>query len=437
MPLTKSEFASVATMMLLIVGRTTRNCAGWREGQLNLFDRLRGGSEQDLFAKRVIRRLRQRGWRGKIVYDRNQFVLRLDNEHALFLGNALRAWKAATATTRDGEIDTAIGFLFEDHRDTSFDACGPRLLPVIRGRAHIANAWMIPALATGPDSYDGAWKPFCEGLAVLVAIDSPTSIQLLNSSRMSEWAMSFDQVLDVAMENLRALSPCQFERQNGGFHLSTYGDHYDASRILLPHLFDQLPLRGDPVAVVVAREGLVVAGSDDLAALDAMAAYVEEEIERAMRPVSTLPIILQGGEWRLMPTHAPELSALDRLRIRQKLTEYSDQKEVLQGYVTAQGRELYVAETQSRRDGDRLMTWAAWTEEVPTLLPVADIIIVNPTGGPPIARRWSDVEAVCGPFVVEPATYPARWVVETWPGPDVLARLRDRERPSGFPADFA
>lgn len=267
----------------------------------------------------------------------------------------------------------------------------------------------------------------------MAAIDTENSIRLAAAKTLYELAKPLEAVLEVAIENLRARSPSRFERDPAGFYVSNYGDLYDASRILLPHLFEQLPLRGEPVAVVVARTGIVVAGSEDLAALDAMAAFVEDQMETELRPISYLPLLLAGGVWVPFDAKARGLAKLNGLRVRQQLWDYGEQKAALEAYLARQDSSLAVEGLEVAEQDGWWRTWTSWTG-VGTLSPMADGIVLEPGDGRlPMARHWADVLSICGPVQPEPGLYPPRYRFDEVLSPEAWGKLAAFERPSWIP----
>lgn len=398
-----------------------------------IFDFLRPSTDEDRFAKQAMKRLRDRGWSGSIQYDRAHFALTLDGDVGrIFLHTIFREWSAASPADKAKELDRAIAFVFEPKTDDSFEKSAPLLLPVIRNRGAITNQWLEPALGMDTDLYEGALKPFCDGLAIVVAVDQPTAINLVSRKTIARWERPLDELLAIATDNLARRSPSKFERMEDGLYISSFEDYYDASRLLIPRLFEELPLRGDPVAIAVSRSGVVVAGSEDIEALNAMAGFIEGRAAEETRPISNLPLVLRDGAWQPFDCSGPELSALDRLRAMQWLQDYADQKALLEPYFERAGRDVFVATLSGLKDGDRIRTWATWTSEAVSLLPEADAVALR-KGDRSMVRRWSDVIEHCGPLTLEPGLYPRRYLVATGPHEDAWERLAQCEHPAWFP----
>jgi hypothetical protein len=389
-------------------------------------------TQKDRFAKTALKRIRRSGL-PEARYDRERFAIVFGGgKGTIFLDNLYRDWNGAPSAERAMQMDKLIAFALEPKTaPDSFDSAAPQLLPVIRNRAQITNQWLNSDLDLTPDVYGGAMQPLCGTLAVLAAIDSPNGISLVNSKRLETWSRSLHDVLAVSLENLRERSPCRFERDGRGFYISNYGDFYDASRLLLPQIFTQLPLRGNPVAIAISRICVVVAGSEDRASLDSMAEFAEQQIEREARPIAYLPIVLQNGLWSPFDARS---SALDRLRIKQQLSNYAEQKLLLEKRFAADRRDVFVATLKSGEIGEGLCTYAVWSSDVVTLLPEADVVVLRGKDGSMLVRRWSQVVSTCGPFPTEPDIYPPRHFVERGPDPAAWTKLATAyEHPSGFP----
>lgn len=385
------------------------------------------GDSKKSFAKLVIQRLRERGWQAAATFDSDRFAVALEGGTVLFLQTVYKEWCQLPKSEGKAHVDRVADQAFEGETSDDFDAVAPMLLPVLRNRCQFQNQWRDAALAMDHDPYAGACRPFCGGLTIALAVDRPTSIAIPMADVQAKWSRSFDEALLTAIDNLRARSPSRFERQEGGFFTSDYGDFYDVSRLLLPELFEILPLKGDPIAIPISRAGLVVAGSEDHHALDAMAAFVEAQIENETRPISSAPLILRAGEW--WPYEADGLASLDRLRVLQNLRNHKLQKELLEEQFERESRDVFVASLMGIKDGDRIRTLATWTSETISLLPRADALAIR-VGEESRVRHWSDVEAACGPLTEEPGHYPPRYFVETGPGRETWDRLAPCEHPA-------
>lgn len=305
-----------------------------------------------------MRRARERGWPHKITYDRGDFRLDVGPKDAMvFLQNVFKDWSKADADGRRIEVDRLVSTMLENLENDEGDELDkvlPLLLPIIRNRRELESYWLNPSLGMDQARWSGAYRPLCDAIAVGLAIDRPSSLVHVDSRRLSQWGVPFDTLLDRAILNLRAISPASFEREPGGFYVSHYEDSYDCSRLLTPEMFDLLSLNGDPVAIAVARNGLVVAGSKDSSALLAMARFVEQQLEEATRPTSNVPLVRTNGQWVIFDPVEPELEPLRDLRAKQAIWDYDAQTEVLQEHCERTNRDVFVASVLAKRYGGRI-----------------------------------------------------------------------------------
>lgn len=381
-----------------------------------LFSFLRRRDPKDEFAKQVMARLKARGWSGGATYDRKRFEIRVGDGGVLYLSNTFADWTNYSRDQRQTALDAIVAPLFESHDIPDFDTAAPFLLPLMR------NQCDIRAMARVDDDMPPlAWRPFAGPLCSILAVDRPASMALVNETTLADWGKSFEDAYEVALGNLESKSPCRFQRWDAGFYVSDFGDYCDASRLLLPRLFDQLDVKGAPVAVAVSRTTLIVSGSEEPDSLNAMAALVTQALEDDSRPISYAPLLLQDGVWCEFRPDDASLAPIRELTARQTLWDYAKQQRALED--ERSGREVFIATANSAtRDGE-VQTWATWTKDVPTLLPRTDYIGITDLSLY-LTRSWEDIEAVCGPFATEEGHYPVRFFVDRWPSDDQLARLK-------------
>lgn len=384
---------------------------------MGLLDFLRGESPQDAFAKRVMAKLAERGWPSPVSYDRKRFAIVVGGKGGtLNLGNLYPDWLTYPKEERESALDLVIAPLFEAPDDPKLEDVVDQLLPIVRNRCDLSLMRLEDGRGPGV-----ATEALAGPLSVAVAIDRPTSMAFVNNEQLAEWGLSFSELIDRAVLNLEGRSPCRFERAPEGFYVSQFNDYYDPSRLLLPRLFDQLELRGAPVAVAVSRYCLVVADSDDADQLRAMAAYVDAAMLESNRPISYTPLVLRDGLWRPFAPPAADLVALRNLSAKQLIWDYGKQQQAMEA--VSSPREVWVATCDSVRPGGEIVTWSTWAKGVPTLLPRTDYIGLTDQDLN-LMRRWEDVEAVCGAFAAEAPHDPVRYFVDSWPDDAALQRLK-------------
>jgi hypothetical protein len=402
-----------------------------------LFASLFLGSERDRFARAIMHRAKERGWPHDIKYDRAQFSLHCGPgpDGATFnLANVFADWSRNTTESRLADVDRVVSAMFEGGSAWNLASALPQLLPTLRNRRELESIWMNPANKQEREWWDGAFMPLCGALAVVIAIDRPASLAMVDGRKLREWEASFTTLLERAILNLREKSPTLFQRDPDGFYFSQYNDQYDCSRLLIPELFDLLSLDGDPVAIPVARNGLVVAGSRDTTALCAMAHFVEEQLDAATRPIAYLPLVLREKSWSVFVPDSPNLEPVRDLVAKQKLWDYECQREDLQEFFTKDGRDIFVGKIIAKKFGGKIYSITTWAESVQTLLPEADAVTVIRADGRWVMRSWDDFTCVCAELLTDPGFYPARYMTPDWMNEPRFERLlKDFKAPAWLP----
>lgn len=379
--------------------------------RMSIFDLFRRRSDRDRFALGVIRRAKERSWPHKIEYDREKFCLRSGTDGATFyLENVYGDWIKNDADGKRADVDRVVSTMFEGSLPLDWESSSSLLLPAVRNRRALECQWLATEGKIERAWWDGAFVPLCDSLAIVIAVDRPTSIALIDNRKFGEWNRSFEQLMEHAVLNLRERSPTRFERHPSGFYFSQYGDQYDCSRLLLPELFDLLSLNGDPVAIPVTRDGLVVAGSNDVSALCAMARFVEDVIQESARATAYLPLILRDKAWSVFEAEGPALEPLRDLVAKQALWDYECQRELLQAHCEQTGRDVWVGKIEANKFGSRVYTFSTWTQGVTTLLPRTDAVAINPgEQGSWFIRTWDDFWSVFSDDLVDEGIYPSRF----------------------------
>jgi hypothetical protein len=367
---------------------------------VGLFDIL--GSPRDRYAKLVLRRLREAGLAG-LAYDRRAFAISLEGGGYIDLERTFPDWRTYPSSKRPAVLDEVVAFLLEAGSDEGvedLEAIAPRLTPLVRPLGYLATV-EPPSASPG--------RHLAGPLVIALAVDRPHSLAYLNQDQLDNLGEPFDRLLELAMANLRKMETAGLETQRGGFFTIDAGGVFASSRLLQIELFEDLPFRGSPVAVASARDMLLVADSADPGALEAMASFASEIMETTLRPVAYQPLILREREWQVFEPTADMPPAVRRLPVQQLIWEYAQQQAGLEAAFEARGEDLLVAQLDAVERGGEIFTQATWTDDVATLLPKADMLILNDAEFRALQRRWNDVETVCGAFLQEPDLDPPRY----------------------------
>ena len=368
--------------------------------------------DEDLFAQRIIEALRGASPDIRVEYDPQAFELRQVDGGAsgqrIFLYNSFVEYQRLSGEEREKHLARVIAFILDSRNPRPHgEAALDMLLPILRARADIL------AVSSEQDRkfpYTRTSRPFCDSMLLMLAIDSDVSIAMVTDDGLTDLGVSFDEALGIAIGHLNERGGHSFGQLAEGTFVSTCGDYYDASRILLPDLFLQLPLKGNPVAIVQSRSSVLVTGSEDNEGLAKIAGFALDDLATIERAVSLKPIELVDGQWRPFDIRPDHPQRLRNLVPNQLVWAYNATQQVVQQML---GDDIYVASALLvERDG-KAATAATWANGVTTACPLVEAVVIGADGAfPEIVRSLDDVLRVCGPFPeLEAFPHPPRWIL--------------------------
>ena len=388
---------------------------------------------RDRFAAEIVRRLRTAGEKADLTVDRSAFCVVRDGQPCLYLHNAYDEYRAAPRHMREPTIRqwTRAWFACQEKPPETYEKTRCDLLPIVRSRA---------AFEYGREQ--DAYRLLGEHHAIGLVRNRPLTMMHLKAEILAKWGVTLEEALAIAVENLRAVSfPPRFVPHGKGLFSSDYGDHYDASRILLPELFTALGLRGDPVVIAPNEYGpLLLAGADDEEGLVAMANLAFDRLQ-GPRFLSGIPLRFDGTNWEAYcpPPEHPAFVPFRNLWCMSMSRGYARQKEALDERHRREGQVVLVADYMAIPLPERceITSGCVWPEGATTLLPRSDTIGLLPCGvvealsmGAPIAEDagivapWELVEEFMGDMLVPIAMYPHRYRVDRFPTCDQIEALK-------------
>ncbi len=105
--------------------------------------------------------------------------------------------------------------------------------------------------------------------------------------------------------------------------------------------------------------------------------------------------------------------------------DYGQQGEMLEQHFAELALDRFLAPLELTFDRAQPKTWTSWAQEARAVLPKADAVVLIDAQGQSLPRLWEDVEAICGSFSPQGATYPQRHDGQLWPSPEVWRRLSE------------
>lgn len=390
-------------------------------------DMFRSESSQDKFARISLQALKASGWTRQVEYDSGNFEFRHPNQDGelavTYLGNTYREWLAAPDAEKDRVIQNFVSFIFEADSDLPIDDDAlTRLLPILRSRADSLTDFGQPG---DTFNYSRTTRPFCDNMLLMLVIDLEHGLAHLTDEQLDELGISFDDALGVAITNLHDMGNHIFDELEEGVFISHCGDTYDASRILLHDVIKQLPLKGNPVAIIVDRSCILITGSEHQHGFARIAEIALESLPEESRAISAAPIEMIFDQWHPFSCTYKDRFPLQRLLNYQQLWNYSSTQDLLQKRI---GDDIYIASFCMIEGEGASDSFASWAHDVRTVIPKVNAIVIEGNEQfPSITRKFDDVSYVCGPFeLFEGTEFPPRYRLPDLIRSDQWMRLQDQ-----------
>ena len=398
---------------------------------MGLFSRFFGPPSQDQFAKIVMRAFREAGETREFVYEADQFRLVVPGSdddsssdgslsaEVLNLHNFYAEHCSLSRAQRKEHLRQVVRGVLQGKIEMpdEFDHAAPDLRPRIWPRSMFAKLELQQRIEGG-NEVDVPRYLVGNHLSLGLVYDLPHSMRSISSDDLKEWDVSWYEAMEAAKESL---SETEFSIAKIGDHLyaSASGDNYDASRLILTDLIQQMEVQGDHVAMIPNRDTLLVTGSDDEVGLEIMVDLAQKALEDP-RPLGATPLRLHDDEWvDWMPAaEHPLRKKFQELERRYSYLEYADQKESLEQLYAKEEIDLFVASCTAVRiqDTEDIFTYCVWPDGVDAMLPICDRVILGADGQPGRIADWSKVQAIVGELMVEDETlYPPRFRVSRFP----------------------
>jgi hypothetical protein len=264
-----------------------------------------------------------------------------------------------------------------------------------------------------------------------IVLDFPTHVKIVNCSDLECWGITFEELFSLGLERLKNSSPARFRSENGYF-VGTWSDDYDSSRMLLPGIFEDLPIEGEPVLCSPNRQTLIVADSKNLMAVAAMLVKAEEIVRTIPRPMNLAPLTYEGGKLvdYVVPKDSPIFDQVRRAKGLAGSFYYSQQKQLLTELHKKTGKDHFIAayNVYERKEGGH-MCYSVWSKGIQTLLPKTDLVVFFDPEKPETDRMvgtlpWEKVQASFGQLMLDTNLFPPRFYVSEFPSEEELVRMK-------------
>jgi uncharacterized protein YtpQ (UPF0354 family) len=273
--------------------------------------------------------------------------------------------------------------------------------------------------------------PYADVLAMGLVFDNPETMSHLRYVDVEELEMEIEDVIDIAVENLKKISEGPMRIVQPGFYSSPWKDFYDSSRLMLTDLFSGLAVDGDIVALTPAPDALFVTGSNDAIGLELMAALGQTIMKANPRAISALPLVLKDGVWQsfIVPPEHAAFDIINTYRLNILNVLYQSQDSHLAEVAKETGKFVSTYAIENDKNRGYLYSKTSVLDGTASLIPETDVIEFFKSGAfgkkDCVARApFETVWHVLQQTMLEDSIYrPERWHLSAFPDPAQLKQI--------------
>jgi hypothetical protein len=393
---------------------------------MRLLDKLLACGEKR-FALLVIEGLRRAGESRPIHFEKDRLRLMVGG-NAFPLATFYQEYRSASQHVRTTVVRRAVqSWRVEPAPRTAAAVSLERLLPMLLPRA------ALELLILGAEEDAGLpHHVIGEHLAATIGLGLSGDAKPLSRRELAKAGIEFDVGWNAACENLRRKQSSPWRQIAPSCFACESDDGTAAARMLLPEAIAELRLTSEIVAIPLAPDRLLAAGSDDAAGLAKLADFARSEFQRGPA-ISGFAFLWSGGSWQPWLPHPdhPAYAALKLLQMETLARDYVQQARFLEELSRIAGEAICLASYSAMQD-DRTgkpLSFTVWPEGLEILLPRADEVVFfqpDATGetGRILARLpWPHVERTLGDLLEPLDSYPPRYLVRDFPAPERLAEI--------------
>ncbi len=390
-----------------------------------------GPPSLDRFVKLIFKELAKAGKPTDYIYDPKEASLTRGSAK-MSLAGVYSSYCHANRAQRSMILANYLAAMVAtvEREEVSFEQVCDQIVASVREEIMFASCGFFIGSDKPTTRAGTARVPLSKWFVRTLVIDHPGHMALVSDDQLKDWNVTFDEAFAVGLERLRQGTTPRFSEEDGVF-AGQWKDDYDASRILVPGLFDDLPIEGDPIVSLPNRLTLLVADSARPEAVRKMLARAEEIVRNEPRPYNPAPLRVRGGQIEdyTVGNDSPLFQAVRRAHGLAALIYYQDQQQMLEAYYEKIGKDYHVAKfaLNQREDGSYVSS-ATWSKDVAALIPETELVtfvdLDRPEGSKVLGMTsWAKVEAILGAKLLDTQMFPKRYFVSSFPDKAQLREL--------------
>ncbi len=333
------------------------------------------------------------------------------------LGNIYGNYRQLPFSHRGEFIRACVRSLALAHRrelPDDFESASHDLRPRIWPRAAVEQERLRGRIGDqGSSLADLPHEPIGEHLLACLAYDWPESVQSITAENLEDWGVSVYEAMEVARRNLEETTT-SYGKIGENLYCFNSGDTYDASRLILVDRIASFELAGRPVAMAPTRDHLLITGSEDEEGLSMMA-ELAAQVQGGPYSLGAGALILEEGEWIdwMPPPHSAAYPRFKRMAVQWLGSLHAEQKRLLEAARSPDDEDAPFVATFSavEKPSGEVISYCVWGEDVDSLLPVTDRIVIMKHGNdrPAAIADWHQIAPLVGDLLEPTDHYPPRF----------------------------
>ena len=218
--------------------------------------------------------------------------------------------------------------------------------------------------------------PAVEDYYVGAVLDLPTADVPVTTTMLEQWSVTMEDVVDAGAT---ARSQDEAPVEAFGNALVVRSMAFAAAALRNPASVSGLRPGSTPVIVIPDVGHTLVGFVEDEESLRALAVAAERVLANTDRSVSATPLVHRDAGWERFEWPQSVAMETGRMQRRWYHLQYRAAKEVLNRTYAAAGVDVFVATLELAQQGDDgpMETYATVTQDVHTVIPRADMIVLN------------------------------------------------------------
>lgn len=257
----------------------------------------------------------------------------------------------------------------------SFESLRAKLYPVIRRRSPYYTTATHKVVMYDP-GVARLEVPFTAGACLGLTVDQGGTMMFVAQWLLDDWKISSEEVMAIALENLRAATTKSLVRLVPGLWAGDWRDGYADARLLLPSVIERVAVLGNHLILVPTVDTLLVVGDQDEDGQFRAIAAARSRLDAGDRAVSAHFHKFVDGKPVLVESKFPSVrAAMAGLQARFLAGDYETQNGVLHQHEPGLDGMMVPLGIQTANGVD-IGSVALWREGGVYDLPLADTTIL-------------------------------------------------------------